>query len=181
VLALAAVGAIVLVASGDEAGADAGAPADWVSALRLALGMVLLGFAWRAWGRIRRPAGGPAKAPAWMRGLDTMAWPRALGLGALASALNPKNLALAVAGAAAIAQAELPAGRAAIALAVFVVVGTLGVTVPLALHLILGARSAGALARLKDGMIRNNDVIMGVIALIFGVTLIGEAITGFSA
>jgi hypothetical protein len=176
---LALVGTVVLVVSGDEAAADSGAPADWVSWLRLALGLLLLWFAGRSWSR-RQPVDGPARSPAWIRTIDTLTWPRALGMGALASALNPKNLALAIAGSAAIAQAELPAGESAVALAVMVAIGTLGVSVPLALHLTLGERSAGPLGAVKDAMVRYNDVIIAVIAVIFGVTLIGDAISGLT-
>src|SRR4051794_17240611 len=65
VVGLAVVGAVVLViASRGDAG-EAGAPADWVSVLKLVLGVLLLGLAVRQWrGRPRGdqrpglPAGG---------------------------------------------------------------------------------------------------------------------------
>jgi hypothetical protein len=51
----------------------------------------------------------------------------ALGLGALVSAVNPKNAALTIAAAATIAGAGLPGGEQAVVLAVFVLIGSVGV------------------------------------------------------
>ena len=180
ILGIAVVGAVVLALSGDDAATDSGAPAAWVTGLRLALGLLLLAYA--AKGLFRRPPAGAEPAlPAWMRALESLTAIRAAGMGLVLSALNPKNLALAVAGAAAIAQAEPPPGQAAGALAIMVAIGTLGVTVPLAMTLALGARGVAALESVKDWMVRNNGVIMAVVALIFGASLVGDAIAGFSA
>ena len=173
---MAAVGALVLVLAGDEAATDSGAPARWVTWLRLVLGLLLLAYA--AKGFLRRPpADAEQKTPGWMRALDSLTVVGAAGMGVLLSALNPKNLVLAVAGAAAIAQQDLPAGQAAGALAVMVAIGTLGVTVPLAMTLVLGARGDAALGSVKDWMVRNNGLIIAVVALIFGVSLVGDAIS----
>jgi hypothetical protein len=174
---VAGVGALVLVLAGDEAADSSGDPRGWVSALRLVLGLLLLAYAAKAAATRGRDA--PSGPPAWMRALDGMGPVRAAGMGALASALNPKNLALTIAGAAAIAQADLAPGPAAASLAVFTAIGTLGLTVPLGASLLLGPRSAPALGAVKDWAVRNNGTIMGMLALVFGVTLVGEAIAGF--
>jgi threonine/homoserine/homoserine lactone efflux protein len=177
---VAAVGAIVLVLSGDEAASDSGAPADWVSWLRIALGLVLLAYGVRSL-HGSAPGEAPAELPAWMRSLDTLTPGKAVGMGLLLSALNPKNLALAVAGSAAIAQAELPVVEASIALAVFVAVATLGAIAPLAIYLSLGDRGAAMLQGPKDWMVRNSDVVVAVLMLIFGAVLIGNGVSGLSA
>jgi hypothetical protein len=180
VVGLAAVGTVVLALIGDDAAPDSGGPAHWVSGLKLALGLLLLAFGVRAW--LERPrAGAEAELPAWMRSLDTFTPAKAAGVGLLLSAANPKNLVLAVAGAATIAQAGLSVGQEAGALAVFVAVGTLGAAVPLVLYLALGERSGAILGELKDWMARNNATIMAVLALIIGVKLIGDAVSGFAS
>jgi threonine/homoserine/homoserine lactone efflux protein len=180
VVGVGAVGVAVLALSGDEAATDSGAPADWVSWLRLAIGVGLVGLAASKW-RGRPFADAPPSLPGWMRTLDALRPTRAAGMGLLLSAVNPKNLALAVAGAAAIGQAELPAGEAAVALAVFVAIGTLGVTAPLAMSLAFGHRSDRVLGDVKDRMVRYNDVILAVLALVIGAMLIGDGISGLSA
>lgn len=180
IVGLAVVGIVVLALVGDDATSDSGAPARWVSGLKLVLGLLLLAFAVREW--LERPRGNTAaELPMWMRALDTFTPPKAAGAGLLLSAANPKNLVLAVAGAAAIAQADLPVGQEAGALAIFVAIGTLGVAAPLVLYLALGDRSRAILDGLKDWMARDNATIMAVLALIIGVKLIGDAISGFSA
>lgn len=176
---VAAVGAVVLLVAGGGAVDSEGDPALWVSILRLGLGLLLLTYAARALvfrGRKPKAEG----ATRWLRALGGLTAARAAGLGLLASALNPKNLVLAVAGAAAIAQADLDAGAAAASLAVLVVIGTLGSTVPLALSLVLGPRGEPALRAVKDRAERNSDLIMALLALVFGATLLGEGIDGLS-
>lgn len=175
----AAVGAIVIAAIGDEAEDGAGGTPGWVSGLRLALGILLLVLAVGQWrGRPRDGAG--AELPAWMRRIDGFGASRAAGAGIAMSALNPKNLVLVIAAATVIAQAGLTAGEEAGALAVLVGIGALGVAVPVVLYLALGDRSAGILGATKEWMARNNSVIMAVILLILGVTLVGDAISGFA-
>ena len=180
IVGLAAVGIIVLALVGDDATTDSGTPARWASGLKLVLGLLLLAFGVRAW--LERPRGAEAgELPGWMRALDTFTPPKAAGAGLLLSAANPKNLVLAVAGAATIAQADLSVGQEAGALAIFVAIGTLGVAAPLVLYFALGDRSRAILDELKDWMARNNATIMAVLALIIGLKLIGDAISGFSS
>ena len=66
-----------------------------------------------------------------MQAIDQFRPGRALGFGVLLSAVNPKNLLLTVGAAVAIAQTGIGAGQQAAALAVFIVVATLGVGGPL--------------------------------------------------
>src|SRR6478609_7192000 len=96
------VGAIVLAVSPD-ATTDTGGPKTWVSVLTLILGLALVAMAARQWrGRPRGDEQPPV--PKWMGAIDAFTAPKAVGAGALLSGLNPKNLLLAVAAAAAIAQ-----------------------------------------------------------------------------
>ena len=82
-----------------------------------------------------------------MRALDTFTPAKAAGAGALLSGANPKNLLLAVAAAASIAQAAGTTGDEVVAYAVFVLVATLGVAAPVAIAFALGDRSR----RILDG------------------------------
>lgn len=179
IIGLAAIGAIVIAAVGGEAEADSGGPPDWVSGLKLALGIGLLLVGVKGW-RGRPRAGEAAELPKWMRALDTFGPVKALGAGVALSLLNPKNLLLAIAGATVIAQGGLSAGQEAGALAVFVAIATIGVATPVVLYFALGERSREVLDGMKGWMARNNAVIMAVLLLIIGVKLIGDAISGFS-
>ena len=96
----------------------------------------------------------------------------------LLSAVNPKNLVLTVGAAAAIAQTGIAAGEQAIALAVFVLIGTLGVGVPLA-HLLRARRALEAAARpaqVMDGRQQHRD--HGRPVPVIGAKLLGDGISG---
>ena len=92
--------------------------------------------------------------------------------------VRPKNLLLAVGGAAAIAQTGIGGGQQAIAYAVFAVIATIGVAVPVVIYFAMGERSAELLGRLKGWMRRNSPVIVAAVLLVIGVTLIGDGIGG---
>ena len=177
---LAAIGAIVISAAGSAGATDDGAPATWVSWLKLILGVLLLLLvAARQWKA--RPVGSEEPAtPKWMGALDGFSPVKALGAGVVLSALNPKNLLLAIAGAAVVAQAELSTGEETLTWAVFILVASIGVATPVVIAVGMGDRSRGLLDRLKTWLARENTVIMAVLLLVIGVKLIGDAISGFS-
>jgi hypothetical protein len=179
-LGLGVVGAVVVAPAGPGGDSENGQPATWVSWLKLLLGVLLLLVAARQF-RGRPHQGEEAPLPKWMGAIDRFTPPQALGGGAVLAGANPKNLLLAVGGAAAIAQTGIPGGQQAIAYAVFAVVGTLGVGAPVGIYLGMGKRSAELLGRLKDWMGQHNAVIMAVLCLGIGVKLLGDAISGLSA
>ena len=104
----------------------------------------------------------------------------ALGLAAALSGANPKNLLLAVAGAAAIAQTGIPGGQQALAYLVFALIASLGVATPVGIYFVMGTRSGKLLAGLKDWMGEHNAVIMTVLCLIIAAKLIGDAISALT-
>lgn len=118
--------------------------------------------------------------PKCMATVDNTTPAAAFGLAAAFAGANPKNLLLAVAGAAAIAQTGIPGGQQAIAYAVFAVIGTLGIGAPTVTYFVLGKRSEDLLTRLKDWMSQHNALIMAVLCLILAVTLIGDAISSLA-
>lgn len=74
-----------------------------------------------------------------------------MGLGVLLSAVNPKNLLLVVAAAAAIAGTGIPADEQAVAFAIFVILGTIGPATPVAIFFAMGERSKPLLDELRAG------------------------------
>ena len=149
---------------------------SWV---KIVLGVLLLLVAARQF-RSRPRGGEEPHMPKWMTRIDNITPLAAFGLAAALSGANPKNLLLAAAGAAAIAQTGIPGGQQAIAYLIFAVIGTLGVGIPVGIYFALGERSAKFLAGLKDWMSEHNAVIMTVLCLIIGTKLIGDAISGLT-
>jgi hypothetical protein len=179
-LGLVVVGAIVLAVVGPSGGGSAGQRTRWVSWVLIVLGVLLLvGAVRRLRGRARR--GEEAPLPAWMRAIDRLKPPVVLGGGAVLGAVRPQNLLLVVGGAAAIAQTGIAGGQQAIAYAVFAVIATLGVAVPVVIYFAMGTRSGELLGRLKGWMGRHDAVILAVVLVVIGVTLIGDGIGGLAS
>ena len=177
VLGLAATGTVFLLLADGADASEQGAPADWVSILKVVLGALLFLLALRRWrGRPRR--GEQAELPAWMERTDSFTPAGAAGFGIALSALNPKNLLLVVAAAAAIAQTGASTGSQAVALAAFVALGTLGTGIPVALYLALGERSERMLDEVRGWMAQNSTAIMAVLFLIIGAKLLANGISG---
>jgi len=170
----------VLAVVGPSDPSDNGSPATWVNVLKLVLGVWLLLVAVRQWRG--RPAHDEAPPmPSWMNKLDTLTPLKAGGLAVVLSAVNPKNLVLIVGGATVVAQAELSTGDQVVAWAVFTLIATIGVAIPMIIYLVMGDRAAQTLERLRASMAHHNAAVMAVICLIIGAKLIGDAISGFSA
>jgi threonine/homoserine/homoserine lactone efflux protein len=171
--------ALLLLASGNATDED-GSPATWTSALVLVFGILLLLIATRTW-RTRPAPGEEAQMPKWMQAIDTFTTGKALGAGVLLSGINPKNLALTLAAATAIAQSEIPGGEQAVALALYVLLGSLTILTPVAIYFAMGTRAKATLDGLKNWMAAHNAAIMTVLLLVLGAKLVGDAITGLSA
>ncbi len=156
-------------------GGDTGEPSTTTGVIKGILGLLLLFAAARQW--MSRPGpGSETTVPKWMAGLDTMGGGGAFGLALALTVLNPKNLLLAAAAGAAIGAAELNTGETVLAVAVFTVVASLTIAIPVIGYLVAGERVQPALDNTKDWMIQNNTAVMSVLLLIFGVILVGDAI-----
>jgi threonine/homoserine/homoserine lactone efflux protein len=179
VVGIAVLGTIVLVVASGASASKQGSPATWVSILKLVLGVLLLLLAAKQWrGRPRGEA--QPELPKWMRAVDKFTPMRSTAMGVALSAVNPKNLLLVVGAAAAIAQTGADAAAQAVALAVFIVIATLGVGSPVAIYYLMGDRATKILGELHDWMARENATIMAVICLIIGAKLIGDAISALT-
>ena len=179
IVGLAVVGTIVLLVSSGASASSDGAPATWVSILKIVLGLLLVLVAVRQW-RARPKGDSEPELPAWMKTIDTFTPVKSAGMAVLLSAINPKNLLLTVGAAAAIAQTGASTGSQAVALAVFVLLGTIGVGTPVVIYYAMGEKATKILGDLHAWMARENTVIMAVICLIIGAKLIGDAITALA-
>jgi hypothetical protein len=178
-LGLGVIGAIVLAVAGPANASSSGAPATWVSWLKIILGAGLLLIAARQF-RGRPHGEDQAPMPKWMGAIENFKPAAALGTGALLAGANPKNLLLAVAGAAAIAQTGIAGAQQAIAYLIFAVIATIGVGAPVVIYFAMGERSQELLGKLKNWMGQHNAVIMSVLCLIIGAKLIGDAISALT-
>ena len=175
VVALAAVSTVVYVVSHDGNVATSSTAADSVSWAKIALGVVLLLLARRNWAK--RPAPGVEPAmPKWLAAVDTLSPVKAFGLGILLAGVNPKNLILTAGAAAGLAQLGLSATDAVVAIAVFVVLGSVTIVVPVLYTLAGGERARTKLEAAKVWLSLHNAAVMAVLFLVFGVDLIAKGL-----
>ena len=152
-------------------------PSKGAGTLQLGLGVLLLVAAVRRFRR--RPKDGEvAPSPKWMDGLASFTPGKSLGIGAAVGAANPKNIAVAVAGAAAISSAGLSAGQSIVSIVVYVVIAAAGVAAPLVVMVSLGDRAQGVLENWRAWLALNNATVMAVLLLVFGVVLVGKGVAG---
>jgi threonine/homoserine/homoserine lactone efflux protein len=173
---LTGVSVLVVAVVGGASDPD-GTAATGVAWGRAALGVLLLGMAARQW-RKRPAAGEEAEMPGWMASLAHISPWKATGLGLAVSAANPKNLMLTAAAAAAIAQAGLSTGDEAVAIAVFVALGSVTVVGAVLVYLVGGRRAEAPLAAIRRFMAANNATIMMVVLLLLGLKVLGDALGG---
>lgn len=146
--------------------------------IQLVLGALLLLLAARQW-RGRPRAGAEPAMPKWMQAIDSITFPKALGLGFLLSAVNPKNLLLLASAGVTIGASGLGGGAVVVAIAVFTVIAASTVLVPVVGYLLAADRLRGPLDGLRGWLEKENAVIMAVLLLVIGVALIGKGIGSF--
>ena len=97
-------------------------------------------------------------------------------MGILLLAVNPKNLLLVAAAGVTISASALSAGEQIAVLVVFTLIAASTVAVPVVGYLIARERADESFASAKNWLIQNNSVVMAVLPLVFGVSLIGDAV-----
>lgn len=167
------VGVVVFLIPGLEA--SQGEPSTAAGIVKGILGLLLLLVGVRAW-RTRPRSGETAEAPAWMNRIDGFGGGAALGLGVALSGANPKNLLLAVGGAATITAAGLSSPQEYTSLGIFVLVASLSILVPVVIYFVLGERAETAMTEAKEWLIQNNKTVMSVVILVISISLVGDAI-----
>jgi threonine/homoserine/homoserine lactone efflux protein len=154
-----------------------GDPARWLSALRLLAGLALV-----VWG-LRMLVGGRGSGkddPAWMAGLSDIRPLRAFTVGLGLAAANPKNIVLVLASASVIGQTEQGGGEALVEAAVFVLLASSSVLGVVLVALVGGDRGLAALVRVRDLMTAHHDVVLGLVLLLIGVSLTGDALAALA-
>lgn len=157
---------------------ETGGKSPVAGVIKIILGVLLLVLAIKQW-RTRPAKGNQASLPKWMSAIDSMSAVKALWLGFLLAAANPKNLLLAIAAGVIVGSAGLTVGQAAVAITIFVLLAVSTVLVPVFGYLVASARLAGPLDKLRQWLIDNNAVIMAVLLLVLGVALIGKGFADF--
>jgi hypothetical protein len=154
-----------------------GEPSMLALVAKLVLGAVLVIWAQAKW-RKRSTPSGDREMPRWMRSLTGLSSPRAFLVAAGYASLNPKTLAFVVAGVLTILGASSTVAVEWITLALFVILASLSVTVPVALAVIAPHRSADSLAAARLWLGDNGSMVTAAVLAVLGVLLLYSSIAG---
>lgn len=164
---------VVVLAIGLE-GSDG--DADSGGFVKIVVGLLFLFLAVKQW-RSRPGQGEEPAMPGWMATIDDFTPPKAFGMAVLLSAVNPKNLGLTIAAAASIGAVGLDTGEEAVAVAVFVVLASITVIVPVVGYLVAKRAMTPVLNTMKEWLMANNATVMAVLFLVLGAKVLGDGIT----
>jgi threonine/homoserine/homoserine lactone efflux protein len=159
---------VVFLLVGQAGNTSTGKPSTVPSVLKLVFGVLLLGLAVRQW-RERPKTGEAAEMPKWMGTIDSSTFVKALGLGFLLSAVNPKNLVMCLAAGTTIGAAHPSGGEDVVAVVVFTVIAASTVAIPVIGYMTARSKMAGPLESLREWL------------LVIGVVLLGKGISGLTS
>jgi threonine/homoserine/homoserine lactone efflux protein len=154
-------------------------PSTVSSVLKLVFGLLMLVLAFRQWQQRPSP-GETASMPKWMTAIDELTLLKALGIGFLLSAVNPKNLLMCLGAGTTIGAAHLSTGGEVVTVLVFTLIAASTIGVPVTVYLSARDKVAAPLRSLRDWLARNNAVVMTMVLLLIGVVLVGKGIAGLS-
>jgi hypothetical protein len=154
-----------------KAGGEPSAVASWI---KIGLGVLLVLVGIRQW----RGRGGQHDAPKWMAAIDDFTFPKALGLGFLLSGVNPKNLIIAAGAGLIIGSSAVGVGGDAAAIALFTVIASSTVAIPVLAHLVAAERMTRPLESLRKWLQDNNATVMATMILVIGAVLVGKGVGG---
>ncbi len=177
ILGLAALSTIVVLVLGSGVDHETESGIEW---FKVAVGIVFLAMAAQQWKK-RPREGEVVEKPKWMDSIASITTARAATLGAGLSAANPKNLALTLTASASISEAGLDRLDTALAVFVYVALGSVTVAGSVLLYLLSPERASRPLEGVGRFMSENSAVIMMVVLLLLGAKLLGEGLGGVSS
>ncbi len=118
------------------------------------------------------------EVPGWMKAIDTLTPVKALGLGALLSGVNPKNLLLCVSAGVAIGAGGLSAGGDLVAIVVFTLLASVTVLAVVLGYMLAADKLGPMLDSLREWLQLNNHAVMAIVLLIMGAVVLGKGIGG---
>lgn len=170
------VGVVLLVIVPQELFGSAKEPSTLAIAVKLILGLLLILLAVRMW-RNGKNASAEKEMPGWMRTLETASPLAAIGFGATLAIVKPKNILLIAAAIVPIAQEETATRDLLITTAVYVVIASLGVLLPVLWYFLSREQATVALTALRGWLTTNYTTVMAVIILFFGVVIGSQGVS----
>ncbi|MBC7300825.1 MAG: GAP family protein [Nocardia sp.] len=172
VAGIVAVTGVMTLLAGTLGGTDS-EPSTAASLVKIVLGAALIVLAVIQWQERSQ-----TEVPGWMQSIDTLTPVKAMGLGALLSGVNPKNLLLGVSAGVAIGSGGLSAGSEVLAIVVFTLLASSTVLAVVLGYLLAAQRLRPLLGELREWLQLNNHAVMAIVLLIMGAVVVGKGIGG---
>ncbi|MEV6660402.1 GAP family protein [Nocardia fluminea] len=163
---------VMTLLAGTLGGSDS-EPSTGASIVKIILGVALVVLAVIQWQERSQ-----TEVPGWMKAIDTLTPVKALGLGALLSGVNPKNLLLCVSAGVAIGAGGLSAGGDLIAIVVFTLLASVTVLAVVLGYMLAADELGPMLDSLRQWLQLNNHAVMAIVLLIMGTVVVGKGIGG---
>ena len=168
---------VFLLISGVADLSSEGEPSAAASWTKLVIGVLLLALGVMQWRKRPKP-GAVGVLPKWMSTLQDFTAVKALGLGFLLAALNPKNLLLCASAGVAVGTADLSGSQDVVAIAVYTVIAGASVLIPVIGYAVAKTKVTPWLDELKLWLQANNNTVMSVLFLLLGAVQVGKALGG---
>ncbi|TCJ93830.1 GAP family protein [Nocardia alba] len=163
---------VMTMLAGILGGTDS-APSTGASIVKIILGVALVVLAVIQWQERSQ-----TEVPGWMKAIDTLTPVKALGLGALLSGVNPKNLLLCVSAGVAIGAGGLSAAGDLVAIVVFTLLASVSVLAVVVGYMLAADKLGPTLDSLREWLQLNNHAVMAIVLLIMGAVVVGKGIGG---
>ncbi|MFC9876389.1 GAP family protein [Nocardia salmonicida] len=163
---------VMTLLAGTLGGTDS-EPSTGASIVKIILGVALVVLAVIQWQERSQ-----TEVPGWMKAIDTLTPVKALGLGALLSGVNPKNLLLCVSAGVAIGAGGLSAGGNLVAIVVFTLLASVTVLAVVVGYMVAADKLGPTLDSLREWLQLNNHAVMAIVLLIMGAVVVGKGIGG---
>ncbi|MFD6456131.1 MULTISPECIES: GAP family protein [unclassified Nocardia] len=163
---------VMTMLAGTLGGTDS-EPSTGASIVKIILGVALVVLAVIQWQERSQ-----TEVPGWMKAIDTLTPVKALGLGALLSGVNPKNLLLCVSAGVAIGAGGLSAGGDLVAIVVFTLLASVTVLAVVVGYMLAADKLGPMLDSLREWLQLNNHAVMAIVLLIMGAVVVGKGIGG---
>ncbi len=163
---------VYVVADAADVASDSGA-SDSTSTIKVVLGVALIVGGLRRL-RNRTPAGAEPEMPKWMAGLDGFTPVKAVGLGVVLGAVNPKNLVLTIGAATGLAQLGLSSSDVVGGLISFVVIASSTTALAVGYRILGGDAADARLIEAKAWLTVHNEAVMAMLFLVFGVVILAQ-------
>ena len=177
ILGLIIIGSVVLSIAGTQNFSPRSEPSIEASIIRLLAGVLLLFLAANEWRISIRPGEQP-KLLTRINAIDTSTSAKTFGLGLLLSAAYPKNLTLTLIAALNIAQAQVSGLLNTEVFAVFIIISSILVVIPVLTSFVLGDKAAQTLDGWKAWNMEHYTAVMLVVFLALAAMNLGKGLSG---